>query len=220
MKNNFALSFGLALAVVGIICMFVDVSNIIMFGVALSACYFSFVSMILGIKNSKKGELAYSIPFIILLVFCCFGDTLIKDSDVNEIVNSGIINSITFLSFGMIFLSEYINNKKSIVLEKEKYIRIVDENLNYAESILDMVEEYKQSLEKKNMVIDSESMVFIDRICELFTAKMQQCSISNKLLFKNKDEFNLDDVNEAFIDSTSILKEKDIDSVSVNKNNK
>ncbi len=208
MKNNFALSFGLSLIVIGQISFFLKTSDVVMLGVALSACCFSLVSLLLCLSKRKKHEIVYTIPFLILLLFCCFGDDL-KDVDyVREAINSGFINSITFYSFGLIFISEYINKKNEVILEKNKYISVVDENLEYAESIIDMIDDYHKSLEKKKIVIDSESQDLINRIYELLGAKIQQCSINNKLLIENKDEFNLDDVNAAFVKSTIILKEK------------
>lgn len=208
MKNNFALSFGLSLIIIGQISSYIKVSDVIMLGVALSACAFSSVSLALSVSKKEKHEIVYVIPLLFLLSFCCFGDTLNDLEIVKKLINSGYINSITFFSFGMFFLSEYINKKNEVFFEKEKYIRITGENLEYAESIIEMVDDYKKTLESKNITIDSDSKNLIDRIYELFREKMQQCSINSNLLVKNKDEFNLDDVNEAFVNSTGILREK------------
>ena len=139
MKNNFALSFGFSLVLIGGICIFVKISYIVMAGVALSAFVFSFINIILAMKKNKKNELIYAIPFFILLLFCCFGDSLIKIEDFNKEISINATNAITFMSFGFIFLAEYINKKNEVKLEKDKYSKLVDETLEYTELALNII---------------------------------------------------------------------------------
>ena len=112
MKNNISLAFALALLVTGSFCMFYDVNSIIMFGVSFSSFVFSGISIALSFVNNKKYELDYALPFIILLCFCCYGDSLMKNEEVRELVNSGLPNAITFFSFGTIFLAENISKTR------------------------------------------------------------------------------------------------------------
>lgn len=213
MKNNFSLSFSLALLITGIFCLFFDVNDIIMFGVSFSSFVFSVISIILSFKNKKKYELAYAFPFIILLFFCCYGDSLMKNEVIKEIVNSGLSNAITFFSFGTIFLAENISKMREKKLEIEKNEKIVDENLNYSEQILDLTMNYMNSLEKKKIVPDEDNKRFIGKIVDLSREKIRQSKINHDLFKLRKSNFDFDDINKVFIDSSNVINIKE------NKNN-
>lgn len=213
MKNNFSLSFALALLITGIFCLFFDVNDIIMFGVSFSSFVFSGISIILSFTNKKKYELAYAFPFIILLCFCCYGDSLMKNEEIKEIVNSGVANAITFFSFGTIFLAENISKKREKELENEKNEKIVDENLNYSEQILDLTMNYMNSLEKKKIVPDEDNKRFIGKIVDLSQEKIRQSKINHDLFKLRKSNFDFDDINKVFIDSSNVINIKE------NKNN-
>ncbi len=213
MKNNFSLSFALALLITGIFCLFFDVNDIIMFGVSFSSFVFSGISIILSFTNKKKYELAYAFPFIILLCFCCYGDSLMKNEEIKEIVNSGVSNAITFFSFGTIFLAENISKKREKELENEKNEKIVDENLNYSEQILDLTMNYMNSLEKKKIVPDEDNKRFIGKIVDLSQEKIRQSKINHDLFKLRKSNFDFDDINKVFIDSSNVINIKE------NKNN-
>lgn len=213
MKNNFSLSFALALLITGIFCLFFDVNDIIMFGVSFSSFVFSGISIILSFTNKKKYELAYAFPFIILLCFCCYGDSLMKNEEIKEMVNSGVSNAITFFSFGTIFLAENISKKREKELENKKNEKIVDENLNYSEQILDLTMNYMNSLEKKKIVPDEDNKRFIGKIVDLSQEKIRQSKINHDLFKLRKSNFDFDDINKVFIDSSNVINIKE------NKNN-
>ena len=213
MKNNFSLSFALALLITGIFCLFFFFNYIIMFGVSFSSFVFSGISIILSFTNKKKYELAYAFPFIILLCFCCYGDSLMKNEEIKEMVNSGVSNAITFFSFGTIFLAENISKKREKELENEKNEKIVDENLNYSEQILDLTMNYMNSLEKKKIVPDADNKRFIGKIVDLSQEKIRQSKINHDLFKLRKSNFDFDDINKVFIDSSNVINIKE------NKNN-
>lgn len=213
MKNNFSLSFALALLITGMFCLFFDVDDIIMFGVSFSSFVFSGISIYLSFVNKKKYELAYALPFIILLCFCCYGDSLMKNEEVKEMVNSGVPNAITFFSFGAIFLAENISKMKERKLENKKNEKIVDENLNYSEQILDLTMNYMNLLEKKKIVLDEDSKKIISKIIDLSQEKIRQSKFNHDLLKLEKSKFDFDDINKVFIDSSNATNIKE------NKNN-
>lgn len=213
MKNNFSLSFALALLITGIFCLFFDVDDIIMFGVSFSSFIFSGISIFLSFTNKKKYELAYAFPFIILLCFCCYGDSLMKNEEIKEMVSSGMSNAITFFSFGTIFLAENISKIKERKLENKRNEKIIVENLNYSEQILGLTMNYMNSFEKRKMIPDENSKKFISKIVDLSQEKIRQSQINNDLLKLEKSKFDFDDINKVFIDSSNVINIKD------NKNN-
>lgn len=213
MKNNISLSFALALLVTGMFCLYFDVNDIIMFGVSFSSFVFSGISIALSFVKNKKYELAYALPFVILLCFCCYGDSLMKDEEIREMVNSGVTNAITFFSFGTIFLAENISKIRERKLENEKNWKIVDENLDYSEKILGLTIAYMKSLEKNKIIPDADSKKLIGNIIDLSEEKIRQSKINHELLKLKKNYFSFDDINKVFIDSS------DVTNIKENKNN-
>jgi len=208
MKNNISLAFALALLFTGMFCFLFDVNEIIMFGVSFSSFTFSVISIILSFLNKKKYELLYAIPFIILLCFCCYGDLLMKNVEIKEMINSGLPNAITFFSFGTVFLAENISKYNEREIEKKKNEKLVEENLNNCEQIVKLTNNYMKLLEDKKIVLDADSKDFIRNIVDLSQEKVRQSTIIYKLLKLRKNDYDIDDINKVFIDSSNIIKIK------------
>lgn len=209
MKNNFSLSFSLALIITGFFCLFYDVNNVIMFGVSFSSFVFSLISIALSFTNKKKYELAYALPFIILLCFCCYSDSLMNNVEIEEMVNSGITNAITFFSFGTTFLADNISRMRERKIENKKNKRMVEENINYSQQIVDLTMDYMKSLEKKKIGPDEDSKVLINNIMNLSKEKIRQSAFNNELLKLEKSNFTFDEINKVFIDSSNAINRKE-----------
>lgn len=100
MNNKFALSFGISLVIVGLLNIFFETSNIILFGLSVSTTIFSIMNMFEPKISNKKLELLYIIPFVLLVSIFCYCNLLMKIEIIWNIVNSKITNILTFISFG------------------------------------------------------------------------------------------------------------------------
>ena len=152
MKNKFSLSFGIALIAVGIFNIFIETNRTILFGMSISAFIFSLINILFSVKLTKKYEWVYIIPFIILLTFSCFSESLMNFYFVREIVNGKTTSVLTFLSFGLSFVSEYINGVKNDLRESIKHLSLVNESLQYSVLIQEKIVKYRKSIlkSKKN----------------------------------------------------------------------
>lgn len=208
MKNNISLAFALALLFTGMFCFLFNVNEKIMFGVSFSSFTFSGISIILSFLNKKKYELLYAIPFIILLCFCCYGDLFMKNVEIKEMINSGLPNAITFFSFGTVFIAENISKHNEREIEKKKNEKLVEENINYCEQIVKLTNNYIKLLEDKKIVLDTDSKDFIRNIVDLSQEKVRQSTIIYELLKLRKNNYDIDDINKVFIDSSNVIKIK------------
>ena len=100
MNNKFALSFGISLVIVGLLNIFFETSNIILFWLSVSTTIFSIMNMLEPKISNKKLELLYIIPFVLLVSIFCYSNSLMKIEINSNIVNSKITNILTFISFG------------------------------------------------------------------------------------------------------------------------
>ena len=136
MNNKFALSFGISLVIVGLLNIFFETSNIILFGLSVSTTIFSIMNMLEPKISNKKLELLYIIPFVLLVSIFCYSNSLMKIEIISNIVNSKITNILTFISFGFLFISEFINYKNA----RNQYINfqmaMINDNLQYSALIL------------------------------------------------------------------------------------
>ena len=78
MNNKFALSFGISLVIVGLLNIFFETSNIILFGLSVSTTIFSIMNMFEPKISNKKLELLYIIPFVLLVSIFCYSNSLMK----------------------------------------------------------------------------------------------------------------------------------------------
>lgn len=195
MNNKFALSFGISLVIVGVLNIFFETSNIILLGLSISTTIFSFINMFVAIKNSKKLELLYIIPFVLLISIFCYSNSLMKIYMVAKIVDGKTTNILTFVSFGFLFISEYL----SFGYAKKNYISfqqgLINESLEYSALILTLQNEYMKTITNNNRTIDIESKDFFDKIDKLCNEKIRQARINTDLLSLNKGLYTIQDFN-------------------------
>lgn len=198
MNNKFALSFGISLVIVGLLNIFFETSNIILFGLSVSTTIFSIMNMLEPKIRNKKLELLYVIPFVLLVSIFCYSNSLMKIEIISNIVNSKITNILTFISFGFLFISEFINYKNA----KNQYINfqmsMINDNLQYSALILGLQNEYLQSITKKPSSIDIESKKFFNEIEKLCNEKIRLSKIDTELLEQNKGLFTIQDLNMVY----------------------
>lgn len=208
MKNKFSLSFGIALIAVGIFNIFIETNRTILFGMSISAFIFSLINILFSVKLTKKYEWVYIIPFIILLTFSCFSESLMNFYFVREIVNGKTTSVLTFLSFGLSFVSEYINGVKDDLRESIKHLSLVNESLQYSVLIQEKIVKYRKSILKSKKIMDLDAVIFVEDIEKLCNEKIKKASIESELLVNKKNEYTLDDFSKAYVKNNDILKYK------------
>ena len=198
MNNKFALSFGISLVIVGLLNIFFETSNIILFGLSVSTTIFSIMNMFEPKISNKKLELLYIIPFVLLVSIFCYSNSLMKIEIISNIVNSKITNILTFISFGFLFISEFINYKNA----RNQYINfqmaMINDNLQYSALILGLQNEYLKSIIKNRGLIDIESKKFFNEIEKLCNEKIRLSQIDTELLEQNKGLFTIRDLNMVY----------------------
>ena len=205
MNNKFALSFGISLVIVGLLNIFFETSNIILFGLSVSTTIFSIMNMLEPKISNKKLELLYIIPFVLLVSIFCYSNSLMKIEIIWNIVNSKITNILTFISFGFLFISEFINYKNA----RNQYINfqmaMINDNLQYSALILGLQNEYLKSIIKNPGLIDIESKTFFNEIEKLCNEKIRLSQIDTELLEQNKGLFTIRDLNMVYQKYNDIL---------------
>ena len=193
MRTKFSLSFGASLIAVGIFNLFFKINSVALFGMTISAFTFSLINFMLLIFGDKfktdKIEMVYVIPFMILLLFCCFNESLTK------ITNDNAINVLSFISFGLIFISEYFNYKKEMKISKNFYYRILLNEITYSNLIL------KKLVDSK----DKDSNLYND-IQKLTDAKEKKILLELEFLKLKKDFYSIIDIDEIYTANDEILK--------------
>ena len=205
MNNKFALSFGISLVIVGLLNIFFEKNNIIFFGLSVSTTIFSIMNMFEHKIINKKLELLYVIPFVLLVSIFCYSNSLMKNEIISDVVNSKITNILTFISFGLLFISEFINYNNA----KNQYINfqmaMITDNLQYSALILGLQNEYLQSTTKNPSSMEIESKKFFDDIEKLCNEKIRLSRIDIELLEQNKGLFTIQDLNMVYQKHHDIL---------------
>lgn len=198
MNNKFALSFGISLVIVGLLNIFFETSNIILFGLSVSTTIFSIMNMFEPKIINKKLELLYVIPFVLLVSIFCYSNSLMKNEIISDVVNSKITNILTFISFGLLFISEFINYN----IAKNQYINfqmtMITDNLQYSALLLGLQNEYLKSATKNPSSIEIESKKFFDDIEKLCNEKIRLSRIDIELLEQKKGLFTIQDLNMVY----------------------
>lgn len=205
MNNKFALSFGISLVIVGLLNIFFETSNIILFGLSVSTTIFSIMNMFEPKIINKKLELLYVIPFVLLVSIFCYSNSLMKNEIISDVVNSKITNILTFISFGLLFISEFINYN----IAKNQYINfqmaMITDNLQYSALLLGLQNEYLKSATKNPSSIEIESKKFFDDIEKLCNEKIRLSRIDIELLEQKKGLFTIQDLNMVYQKHHDIL---------------
>lgn len=205
MNNKFALSFGISLVIVGLLNIFFETSNIILFGLSVSTTIFSIMNMFEPKIINKKLELLYVIPFVLLVSIFCYSNSLMKNEIISDVVNSKITNILTFISFGLLFISEFINYN----IAKNQYINfqmaMITDNLQYSALLLGLQNEYLKSATKNPSSIEIESKKLFDDIEKLCNEKIRLSRIDIELLEQKKGLFTIQDLNMVYQKHHDIL---------------
>lgn len=199
MKSKFALSFGISLIFVGLVNIVFDTNNMILFGISLSSFVFTIISILFATKlNEEKYELLCIVPIIILLVFFCYGSTLSNYNVVKKIVESNITNVMTFISFGLFFVGEYITDKKNSEREQLRHQSMIKEVLTFSVLIRRERVKYNEKIIKKNVMVDEDSWAFINYVEELCEEKSKLADIKYELLKLNKDKYSIEEFSNIY----------------------
>lgn len=199
MKSRFALSFGISLIFVGILNIFWETSTIILLGLSVSSLIFALISIMftfVSIKkeldddNNSKLEWVYIIPFIILISIFCYSDSLLKYNFIKIILSSNLVNIITFISFGLLFVEEFLNHKKEVYQEKYRIMFIISKSIENMNSILDVIDQYK------NSSINEEGHNMIDKLRKICMKNAKKNMIELELLQLFKDSYTLNDIEK------------------------
>lgn len=211
MKSKFALSFGIALIFIGIINFFLETNNIILFGISLSAFIFSIISILFATMiDEEKCEFLNIIPLIVLLCFLCYGNELMKIDIIKYIVNSKLTSSLTFISFGLSFASEYIIENKFKLVERIKHLSLANEMIDYTCLLILIENKYLKECVNKKVIIDDSCKAFLRELENLLKEKEKESRIIVELLSKDKDIYSIDDFKSIYINNTDILNYKKI----------
>ena len=182
MNNKFALSFGISLMIVGILNIFFETNNVILFGLSTSTIIFSIINMFVPKIKNGKSELLYIIPFVFLTSIFCYSNSLVKNDLILKIINSNITNVLTFLSFGFLFISEYFNYKKSEKQYVANQMEMILDNLEYSALILEIQTEYLRILTKDSKSDEIQINEFYKKLEKLCTEKIKLSKIDLELL--------------------------------------
>lgn len=185
MNTKISVSFGVSLILIGILCIFLDINEMVMVGISLSALSFSILNLIyLIIKNNKlkrNYDYLYLISFFVLLLFSCFNDSLLKINLFKFMLNDRVSNFITVISFGLLFVSEFLTYRK----KNKDYRKIFENNLQYDLNFNDSLIE----LLSNNM---NNSDLFY-KITSALKLKLTETKKKYEIINSGKDEFNLED---------------------------
>ena len=198
MNNKFSLSFGISLVIVGILNIFFSTNNMILFGLSVSTIMFSLVNLIVPSFENQKLEMLYIVPFIILVSIFCYSNSLLNIETFSEIVNGKTKSVLTFISFGFLFISEFINYKREEYQEMcFEFTRVIGE-YEYSTMILEQITNYLRNLNEKEIIIDSESEEFLYKIQELCSEKVKLAHINGDLLKLEKIQYTLEEINDIY----------------------
>lgn len=203
MSSKLSVCFGASLIITGIFNFIFETNNIILLGMNLSALIFSLINFCILIFykyiKSDKIEFIYILPFVILLLFCCFSESLESISFIKNLSSSKILNAITFLSFGLIFISEYFNYRKELDISRNLYYQKLSNDLVYNGLILTKILDYKSKIK------DESGIEFLNSMESLFDEQIKKIKLESSLLKSGQHYFSIVDVDKAYVENNEIL---------------
>lgn len=140
-----------------------------------------------------------------------------KLSFISNIVNSNFLNVLTFISFGLLFISEYINYKISLMYQKINIYSIIIEAYDYSNLILESIIDYRKELIKNKIIIDEQTETFLDKIEDLCNEKTKKAKIEAELLKLEKDYYTVEDFDKIYTKNNEKLNHNYTDKKSSNK---
>jgi len=205
MKNNFTIAFGVSFLIVALLNVFLEVNECVLFSLTLSALIFSLIDLLelkLQIKSKKIIILlCYIIGLAILVTGMAFSNSLMDIIVINSIINSKISNIISFLSFGLIFIFNYLKEKERIKKMKNEGFKNASaqfELLNSAYAILiDWNKKEKDTNKIKQNLTD-----YVEDYSLL--AQLKSELLKNN---KSKSEYTLEEIEDAFKKHSNPIKE-------------
>lgn len=154
------------------------------------------------------------------MLFLCYSDDLMRLEIVKQIVNSQLTSALTFISFGISFVSEYLTEKKNKLQERLKQSILLTENLRYTNLLRKITLNYFCELEKNKTIIDDISKKYIDNMLLLFDENDKESGIIGDLLSIKTDEYTIDNIKEAYMNNTEIFNVKVSPEPKIQKKNK
>ena len=216
MHNKFSLSFGISFIIVGALNIFFETDNTVLFALSISAVLFSIINII---TTKYKLEFLYIIPFVVLVAILCYNSCFSRNNLFVNIVNSKITNILTFISFGSLFISEYIKTYVERKKERITNIMINNEIFNYSTLILKLINDYLEVLISKKIILDEEHKEFLSKIETLCREKGKQANITHDLLKMKKDHFSIHDFSEIYEKNNDVINlEKQLKEIEQKKN--
>ena len=182
MNNKFALSFGISLVIVGILNIFFELNNMILFGLSTSTIIFSVINFFVPMIKNEKSEFLYIIPFVFLTAIFCYSNSLVKNEFILTFINSNVTNVLTFISFGSLFISEYFNYKKMEYQSIMNQMDLINDSFEYSALILEVQNEYLHNLCNDKRPIEVKMDEFYKKIEKLCSEKIKLSKIDLELL--------------------------------------
>ena len=210
MRSKFALSFGISIIVVGIIGLNFQLNSVVLFGLSISSLLFTIINIFITyfskINKSFDFEILYTFPFVVLILFSCFGEQLSKYDFVQN--SNNILNVVTFISFGLVFIGEYIKNKQDVIKEKDYILEILLDSSNIYSHIIKIIEKYCDRLKKKNINSKEEYLKLLQELNNFCMEDNKKYTLMSNLLKKNQENYTLEDIKEVYINGSNELNNK------------
>lgn len=230
MNNKMSLSFGISLVVVGILNFWFETTNIILFGLSISALLFSLIEIvfsaieILSSKCIRGGllELIYILPFALLISSFCYSNSLMQIPFINELVNGRVTSLLTITSFGLLFISGYLNYKREEKMNKEAQAELVkstiDESSASGVEVMTIIRDYIDEANSKNVILDESIRNLFNEIMNYYGDKGKILHTKAALLKTGKYKFTIKEFEEEYNKSAKDFKEKVKNKVKNNTN--
>lgn len=231
MNNKMSLSFGISLVAVGILNFWFETTNIILFGLSISALLFSLIEIVFSVieifssKRIRGGwlEFIYILPFALLISSFCYSNSLMQIPFISGLVNGRITSLLTITSFGLLFISGYINYKREEKMNKEAQAELVkstiDESSASGVEIMTIVNNYIANANSKNVILDKSILNLFNEIMNYYSDKGKLLNTKAALLETGKYKFTIKEFEEAYNKSVEKFNEEVKNKVK-NKTNK
>ena len=207
-ENGFKVSFGIAIIILGIFSIFYKTNNSVLIGISISSFLFILCD---SMKNNNK--LWYIIPLTIMLIFCVFPQVKI----LNFLLKEAVSNTIVFISFGLsIILNSYISyqerlkHAKEMMYENGRYLNLTQNDMENSIKIMSSVNRVLQICNDEN--IESAELIHeIDKLASYSDRKVIIARVRKEMvekgLNKNKNVFNVDEIEEVLLKNSGIFEE-------------
>lgn len=206
MNNKMSLSFGISLVVVGILNFWFETTNIILFGLSISALLFSLIEIafslieIFSSKRIRDGwlEILYILPFALLISSFCYSNSLMQIPFMSELVNGRVTSLLTITSFGLLFVGGFINYKREEKMNILAQAELIRENFEYGILVMTMVTDYIKNAANKTQFSKDDVIGLANKIKNLCKEKGYLSSAEYELLKTGKYKFAIKEFDAAY----------------------